>query len=1086
MDLFDQITRTKIILPRRRPDLLTRPRLIELMYDLLDYRLVLITAPAGSGKTSLLIDLAHQIELPVCWYTIDSLDQDPQRFIAHFIASIAQRFTGFGRRSATALQNVVLDEAGLHQLVTTLVNEIYHKIPEYFVIIFDDFHNVNGNEVIQHFLNQFTQQMSENCRLVVSSRTLIDLPDLPLMLARAQAGGLSPQELAFQSNEIQWVALQNYHLTLSDIEAETLVSETEGWITGIMLSAQMKRQGVADPVRVARSSGIGLYDYLTQQVFDLQSAKVQNFLLRTSPLGEFNADLCEAVLGPNENWSALIDSAIQSNLFVLPVDDNEPWLRYHHLFQEFLQTRLDVEYPTEKKDILQRLAKVYANQGVWEKAYGVYQQLGDIVNLVGLIEQAGLDLIRTGRYTVLAGWIDALSVETVDKNSFLLSLRGYITLAGKLGEPKQGVLQLDRAEKLARTSGDQSQLARTLVWRAMVHYFLANYQEALVDAEEAILLAKQDTSLYIIEAESLRAQGSSRYELGDLSQAIVCLKDSLAICDAFRDSKTRAVLLVELGMVYETAGMYSLAESVYDKALQYWRDIGNVSAQASLLNNMGVLQYLKGAYEQAITLFEEALVYAQQSGNTRTEALTLTSIGDLYADLDAAEVASNTYSRARELAQIIDFRFLMFYLDLAQASLVLVNDDITLAKMLLNSAKESAKESGSSYQQNLYYLEAGYFALTLNDGATALDFLEDAVKYFRQGGQRIEEIRTSFLIARAHQILGQDQSAMESFEIALGLASNLENWHPSVIIGRKVKSLLTIAKSDLSGNKMANQLLKKVIRFEKNIPILQRRMRRKASVVPFAPPKLLIKALGGAEISLNGEILANTAWEAKVARDLFFCLLAHPEGLPKEAIGAIFWPDYSPTQLKLQFKSTIYRLRRAVGSEVVLHHSETDRYSFNWGLDYEYDVEMFFEKIAHLHKCRGSFEEKILLYEEVIILYRGEYLPDIEGDWVWSERIRLSQVYQDAILKLTTLYLEAQEYELALEQCQKVLTHDVCLEPAHRLAMKAHAGMGNRVGVIRQFERCRQILRAELDVSPSPQTEFLYHILTQKGNYTSL
>ena len=148
MNLFDQITRTKVFLPRRRPDLLSRQRLLDLLLDYLDYRLVIVAAPAGYGKTSLLVDMAHRIEMPVCWYALDALDRDSQRFILHFIASIAQAFPRFGQRSWAALQGGILSVSDLDRLASTIVNEACEHIREHFVVVLDDYHLVDDSEEI--------------------------------------------------------------------------------------------------------------------------------------------------------------------------------------------------------------------------------------------------------------------------------------------------------------------------------------------------------------------------------------------------------------------------------------------------------------------------------------------------------------------------------------------------------------------------------------------------------------------------------------------------------------------------------------------------------------------------------------------------------------------------------------------------------------------------------------------------------------------------------------------------------------------------------------------------------------------------
>src|SRR4030067_55461 len=189
---------TKVILPQRRKDLFTRQRLINLLYDLMDEKLVLVIAPAGYGKTSLLIDFASQVDSPVCWYAVDELDQTAERFI---------------------------------------------------------------------------NESAENCHLILSSRPLLSLPNLPLLVARSQVGGMGFEELAFRADEIQSFVLQYYHVTLSVSAAPDLARDSEGWITGLMLSAQVMGQGLTNQMRADRAAGIELYAYLSRDILDATTAE---------------------------------------------------------------------------------------------------------------------------------------------------------------------------------------------------------------------------------------------------------------------------------------------------------------------------------------------------------------------------------------------------------------------------------------------------------------------------------------------------------------------------------------------------------------------------------------------------------------------------------------------------------------------------------------------------------------------------------------------------------------------------------------------------------------------------------------------
>lgn len=192
---FITITRTKIIVPRRRAELHSRARLLGLLDELLDNRLIIVAAPAGYGKTSLLIDFAHITQWPVCWYSLDNLDQEPQRFIAHFISALNQRFPGFGKSCLAAMQNMGQDRLDMDVLVSLIINDAYENITEHFILVIDDFHLVEKSQAVVNFVNRFLQDVDENCHLILASRSLLTLPDLPLMVARSLVGGLSFEEL---------------------------------------------------------------------------------------------------------------------------------------------------------------------------------------------------------------------------------------------------------------------------------------------------------------------------------------------------------------------------------------------------------------------------------------------------------------------------------------------------------------------------------------------------------------------------------------------------------------------------------------------------------------------------------------------------------------------------------------------------------------------------------------------------------------------------------------------------------------------------------------------------------------------------
>jgi LuxR family maltose regulon positive regulatory protein len=1064
------ITITKVILPQRRNDTISRQRLLDLLYELLDNKLILVSAPAGYGKTSLLVDFAHQADLPVCWYALDELDNDPDRFVAHLIAAVRQQFGSFGSQSVAVLNSAQLSGLDIDRMVSTLVNEVYAEIREHFLVVIDDFHLVQENEEIDRFLSQFMQQASENCHVVLASRALLKLEDLPLMIARSQVGGLSQDELAFTAEEIRALILQNYHISIPESEAKAIAAETEGWITGLLLSAHTMWRGMADKFRIARASGVGLYDYLAQQVLDQQPAEVGDFLLKSSLLEEFDADLCKAVFGKEQDWPKLMDYVLNNNLFIQPVGEKKRWIRYHHLFRDFLQSRIEQERPEERKGILERMVWVYADMDDWEKAYATTQKIGEPGISVALIEKAGPHLIKAGRVSNLGEWIEALPADIRYSHAMLLSLKG--TTEVMRGNVEIGLSLLDQAEARLRESNDIPNLTLNLLRQSDAKRLMGDYPASMTHAEEALELAAGKELQKANFAYALRAVGMNLFQNGRLDEAITALNQSLGIYEALEDRQIVALVQMELGLAHMYAGNFRRSLAYYDKSLEYWRQANDPVREANALNNLGVLHHLRGEYQSAIGCFEGGLRHARQSNYPRMEAYILCGIGDIYSDLGATDEALNAYHQAREIAEKTDNRFIRYYVNLAEASQFWTKRNSKRSKQFLDAARELIRESRPGYETGLWNLVDGKIGHRNGDLQRAIDHLEEAVHLFEKDGHWVEAARANLYLANALHEQGDKASALIFLQNAYRLAEKMESQHILVIPGREAKALLESAQNEVAMREPTVRLRNRIAQFEADIPMYRRQLRPHAKTVPFAPPQVYIQGFGEGTVELDGKPVEMHEWHSqRRVREFFFYLVAQSGGQTKEEIGAVLLPESSKSKLNIQFKNITYKLRLALGQDAIL--MEDEHYSFNRNLDYRYDVEIFQQKIEEA-QATEDLEKKVSALREAIGLYRGPYLLDVEGIWVLPERQRLLRLHINALVNLAQVQLNQGSYDKAFSYCERVLLEDPCYEEAYRLSMLAHAGLGNRAGVMREYQRCREALLEELDARPSDQTEELY------------
>jgi len=652
------VTRTKLLVPRRRPDLLSRSRLISMFDDVLDYPYTLISAPAGYGKTSLMIDLAHQASYPVCWYSIDPLDLDPNRFLTHFVHAIQYQFPEFGQAALSMLEiqsNPFQDPA---QFVTILVNEIYQIISEHFVIFLDDFHHLNSDQGICNFISRFGQEMDDNTHLVMASRTLFDFPDLTLLIGRRMVKGIGFDELAFQTREIKSYYQEILQRDITDEETETLLDRTEGWITGLVFSVYTNLAHLPGSGKKGKITGADLFQYLADQVLEKQSQPIQDFLLRSSLFDEFNAEFCDQVLGQPDSgsWDEMISTLQQKNLFIQQVDDENSWIRYHTLFRDFLRARFRDLYPQAEKKILSRLLELYRESESWEKAFEIARQTGNPKLMAEVIDQANSDLIHQGRMKLLSSWLDLLPEEGFELVPWLHLLHGF-TLT-ELGRPLQCQSKINHVlENLTNPSNDFLIMAFT--WRATSNRLLGKYNEALDDGLHAVRLSQAGSINNPLIAEAYREIGIANGRLGNNVDSIKYLKLSLKEYQKVHKKRNAAQVQIDLGHTYMQVGNYRDAKHQFDESLEYWSSFNNNNKLSILNNNLGYLAILNGNYQKANSFLQKALYYAQESSNIRLQALAIASIGDLSLSINLFNTSLIKFEESRKLSDQIKEGYLL-------------------------------------------------------------------------------------------------------------------------------------------------------------------------------------------------------------------------------------------------------------------------------------------------------------------------------------------------------------------------------------------------------------------------------------------
>ncbi len=426
---------TKLYLPKWRAGLVSRPRLIERMQQGIARKLTLVSAPAGFGKTTLLAEWLAVSPANECaaWVSLDQSDNDPAFFWAYFITALQKACPEPCRRvqpeiGARALALLQSPQPPLIEpVLATLINEVNASAKD-FILILDDYHVIDAPP-IHNAIAFLLDHMPPRMHLIIASRS-----DPPLPLARLRVRGESTElraaDLRFTSEEATAFLNEMMRLNLSTAEVTALESRTEGWIAGLQLAALslQAHDDVAGFITAFTGNDRYIVDYLVEEVLQRQPDHIRNFLLQTSILDRLSGSLCDAVTA-REEGKRMLEALDRSNLFVVPLDDQRQWYRYHHLFADVLRAHAREEQPEQMPTLHRRAAAWLEEHGMAAEAIEQARAAGDHETVARLLAANFEEFERIGRYASITRWAAALPEEMMRNRPRLALIHAAVALA---------------------------------------------------------------------------------------------------------------------------------------------------------------------------------------------------------------------------------------------------------------------------------------------------------------------------------------------------------------------------------------------------------------------------------------------------------------------------------------------------------------------------------------------------------------------------------------------------------------------------------------------------------------------------------
>ena len=574
---------SKILVPTPRPMLVRRPRLVQVLNSGLDRALTLISAPAGSGKTAIATEWAASCGRPAAWLSLDEGDSDPACFLSGLIACLRKVSTDIGAGAAAVLLSSCAQPT--ESLLSALLDDIA-ALPTDFLLVLDDYHCIEAKPVADAIAFLLEHAPSQMHMAVVTRED----PDLPVarLRARGQLTELRAADLRFTRTETAEFLNQAMGLDLPADQVAALEARTEGWAAGLQLAAisLQGRQEAGEFITSFTGSNSFVADFLMEEVLRRQPENTVRFLLRTSVLDRLCGPLCDALTGaPAGSGQETLEHLERANLFLVPLDSDRRWYRYHGLFADLLRQRRQRGGKEGEMDLHLRASKWYEDNGQDAEAFRHAAAAGDLDLAGRLIDGRGMPLLFRGVMAPVLHWLESLSAAAMKSRPSL-----WVAYASALmisGSPDRVEAKLRRAETALRgveSDGKTRDLeGRIAALRAMTAVVSGKLETVLGQTRRSLELLDQDNLAFrtfaaLAHAYALQLQGQA-------SEALRAIRDARSEAQASGNLMCTLAADSSIGLQQEAENLLHPAADTYRSMLRIVGDpshMGNYTAHLGL------------------------------------------------------------------------------------------------------------------------------------------------------------------------------------------------------------------------------------------------------------------------------------------------------------------------------------------------------------------------------------------------------------------------------------------------------------------------------------------------------------------------
>lgn len=1072
---LDTVVRTKIIPPRTGSRTLGRARVGIMLADALNYRLTLIQAGAGFGKTTALaglVGLGH----PLIWYQIMEEDRDPLVFLLHLCHAARLGAPYLDELPIVLLESWDGTSSPLPsaRILDELLNSFSIGLKEPTLLVIDDAHLVISAAEIAHLIDRLVALAPPDLHIILSSRQPVSLPNLSRWKAQGMVKQVDRAALAFTAAEISALFADAYGYVLTADEAEILHEATEGWAIALQLVWQSLRGGayasVEDVLSNQTASLDTLFHLLATEIFEGQPADVQEFLRATSVLRVITPEACNA-LRIGGHGAAMLAYLRRIDLFVVDLGDGS--LRYHHIFHNFLEQLTGPEQRLRSHTLA---AGYFKERGDLDEAIYHMFRAGDREGSASLLDAYGVQLLATGRLDTLAAYLSDVSPEILQAHPSLLFHLGELARLRSRFQEALGWYQ--QAEAAWRDRGQTEGVSRALRGQARVYLDTVDPSRAEALLEKSIRLSEG------LESTEMRARmyellAENKLNAGQIEEAETLRKQAGELRNASpSDSQLLFRVLLRTGRLEEARR--KLEERAEAERLE---PVLTPRAHRETHLLLSLVYALLGLGQEA---HEYAHIGARRGVDLQSPFMIAVGhlrLGHAVALLDDPnryELAREQYEKVIIISRDIAVPRLMVEASWGLCRVYGYSGDLSRALQTATEGIEIARAAGDEWVASMARVAMGAGLAMAGRYEEALTWLSRALQGFQECSDTFGACAARLWLCLVHWRQGKLELLSQLLPVTLAAAE--ENGYDFLLtrptfLGppdeRVFTPLLILARDRNWRGEYAARLLAAL---------------GLARITHHPGYRLRVHALGEFAAFRGEATIPPNTWRRAKARQLFQLLLTFRHGsLDRDQILEYLWPGMDPAAAGRNFKVTLNSLYHVLepdrdpGSESALVCRDGSAYGIRPGADIWLDAERFAALVAQANAALVRRPaEAVPLLEEAVTLYKGDYLPEaLYETWAAAERERLAVLFLSAADRLAELYVDHSRYEQAVELAYRILKADNCWERAYRHLMLAYHGLGDHGQIARVYQRCVQTLKEELDVSPAAETTSLFKRLTK-------